>query len=263
MGIEQFSVKTNLPRFKPGTILSVPYLTDAMNVPHGADKATQAIAIEVTDANEGELYAINVEGEIVSYIAESGDTEEDIAVALAEEANGNPLVRGLFTAEASEATGDWFVDFTANKTRGQYEVSIVEGSLDLTQTTEGSEGSRFPVAKALYINVDGLASSEPSTPGTAALWVSELRGVTAFRYVEEQEYRSRADQTTAQRFDTYYVRRGVVGYDTAPNANRGDAVYIETAGDDAGKFFPDDSGTREEVPGMEWDGPNRLAIKLF
>ena len=261
--VEQFKVLKNLPRFKNGTILSLPYLTDAMNAPHGADKSTQVYSGEITDATAGVTYELLVEGESVSYEAEAGDDEEAIATALAAAGNGNPLARGLFTFNAVEDTGDWFVTAEANVPRESYNIEVGSGAIDLTELTAGSEGSRFPVGRAVFLE-NGLAKVEPSTPATGALWVSELRGVSAYRYTEEQEtVGSRLPQSIKQRFDVYYVRRGVIGVDTAPEANAGDPVYIETSGDDAGTFHPDNSASREEVPGMEFDGPNRLAIKLF
>lgn len=259
--IEQIRVRTELPRFKEGTVLSPPYLTDEMNAPHGDGITTQVVSLEVTDSG-AKTYTFAVEGEVVSYAAEAADDAEAIAGALAAAANANPLVRGLVTATAEVDNTDWFVVLTANLSREQFEITTDDADLALTEPTAGSAGDRFPVARAVYIR-NGVASAEPSAPGTAATWASEVAGISTYEYDEEQiTVGSNAAGTTKQRFDVVYVRQGVVGVGTAPAAGHGDAVYIETSGDNAGRFYADNSATREAVTGLTWDGPNRLRLQL-
>lgn len=259
--IEQIRVRTELPRFKEGTVLSPPYLTDEMNAPHGDGITTQVVSLEVTAAS-AKVYSFAVEGEMVSFEAEGADTTQTIAEGLAAAANDNPLVRGLVTAAAEVDGTDWFVVLEANLSREQYQVETADADLALTEPITGSAGDRFPVARAVYIR-DGIASVVPSVPATAALWASEVRGISTYEYDEEQmTVGSNAPGTTKQRFDVMYVRQGVVGVGTAPDAGQGAPVYIETAGDDAGRFFADNSASRQVVPGLTWDGANRLRLQL-
>lgn len=259
--IEQIRVRTELPRFKEGTVLSPPYLTDEMNAPHGDGIATQVVSLEVTDGG-AKTYTFAVEGEVVSFEAVLADDAQAIAEGLVAAANANPLVRGLVTASTDEDAGAWSVVLTANLSREQFEVTTDDADLALTEPTAGSEGDAFPIARAVYIR-EGVASDVPSNPATAGLWASELIGISVYEYDEEQiAIGTNEAATIKQRQDVVYVRQGVVGVGTAPAATQGGAVYIETSGADAGRFYADNSATREAVTGLTWDGPNRLRLQL-
>lgn len=254
--VEQFAVRTNLPPFKAGTILSPPYLTDTMNLPHGAGKAAQEITLEVTGALSA-AYSVQVEGETVTYVPESGDDVADIADGLEALLNGNPLIRGLFSAESD---GTDTVTLTALLTRVEYDVQVVAGAITLVETTAATDGGVFPVAVAVYVE-NGLARQAPSS-GTKQ---NIIRGVSVFQYDEEQpSVASGADMAYPARFDVLYMRRGVVGVDTAPDAVKGGIVYLGVDNADDGKFFATNSADREPLAATqaEWDGPNRLLLKL-
>ena len=254
--VEQYRVRDRLPRFKPGTILSPPYLTDTMNVPHGSGKAAQSIEIEVTAATSDE-YAYTVEGEEIRYVTESGDTVADIADALEALHNANPLTRGLLVAESD---GTDTVTLTALISREEYEVSAVEGAITVTEEVEAADGGPFPVGVAVYVE-GGLARQAPSSGDPEDL----IRGVSVYQYDEEQPaIASKEDMAYPAKFDVLYLRRGVVGVDTAPDADKGGIVYLGVSGGDEGKFFTENAGTREPLAASqaEWDGPNRLMLKL-
>jgi hypothetical protein len=170
MAIEQIQVRTNLPGPKPGSVLSPSYMTDEINLPHGADKAAQVVDITVDAAPvAGSVVSYFIEGELISHTVLSGQDETDVALALEAAHNANPLARGLMTASSATDT----VTLTANVSRESF---AVEGGLQVSvvEATPASLGAAFPVAVAVYQN-NGLATTvRPSGTTTATIVASAL-----------------------------------------------------------------------------------------
>lgn len=264
MAIEQIRVRSNLPGAKPGTVLSPPYLTDEMNVPHGVGRAAQSTTLTLSaDPADGTTYSYLIEGELITHtvgVGDGGAGEEDAAaVALAAVHNANPLARGLMTASAAAGV----VTLTGNVYREAFDVENVSGTVVATAAA-AADGGSFPVAVATYLTADGLATTVKPAGDLGAV----LRGISRYMYDEEQAVKAdRSAMAIPPRRDVVYVRRGVVAVDTAPTAARGGLVYVGTdAGPNAetGKFYAAAGAGRTVLPqtAAEWDGPNRLLLKL-
>jgi hypothetical protein len=170
MAIEQIQVRTNLPGPKPGSVLSPSYMTDEINLPHGADKASQVVEITVDAAPvAGTVVSYVIEGETISYVVGVAEDETDVALALEGLHNANPLARGLMTASSALDV----VTLTANISRESFVVAAGE-QVAVAETTPASLGAAFPVAVAVYAN-NGLATpTKPSGTTSATIIASAL-----------------------------------------------------------------------------------------
>ena len=259
--VHQLRVSENLKTWKPGEILSPPYLTDTGNLSHGVDRAKQQYSVVVPATPDPETtYSYSVEGEEVAYTTSDAPDDEELRDGLLGIHNENPLARGLFEAEES---GTDTILLNGLQTREQFTVEAGEGDLTVTEVEEAFDGGDFEIARAVYYEGNELSADKP-----AGDIEDVLAGIAAYRYDEEKkDIGGRGGDQTLEipaYFDVYYVRRGVVGVQTAPDATKGGVVYVGVDGDDEGQFFAEDSADRTEVPRsvLSWDGPNRLQLKL-
>ena len=255
--MEQTQVNRNLPRFKIGRQLSVPYLTDTAHFKFG-DRVGQVKHVEVPETpEEDDVLSYQVEGELVEYVVQDGDSQADAAEALADAHNGNILARGIYTAEAEADK----VVLTANARYQEYSVEAVEG-VTITEDTAFSDGGTFPVAQAVWIDPDDGVPVKEKPAGDAE---ELLAGISVFTYDEEQDLPpSEADQEFRADDQLLILRRGVAGVATGDEAKQNQTVYVGVDGDDEGKFFTEDGSDREELSRKlaQWEGPNMLMLKL-
>lgn len=174
MAIEQIQVRTNLPGPKPGTVLSPSNLTDEINLAHGAGKAAQVVEITVDTAPApASVVSYIIEGELISHVVGALEDETDVATALAALHNANPLARGLMTASAATDT----VTLTANVSRESFSVDAGE-QVAVVEATAASSGAAFPVARAVYVNSNGLATPLLPSGATSATIVTSALAAT-------------------------------------------------------------------------------------
>jgi len=260
MSIEQRAVLRNLPKGNLGRILSPPYHTEVINMPF-TERTPASFDFTVMEAEAGD-YTIVVDGEAVTYTAESSDSVMDIAEGLVDAINDNFIASASVVAEGNQ--DDTFV-LTGKSKLTTYDVSIQSGDLLLT-TTDGDMGEAFPVAHPVYAD-DGMASLEPPE-GTSH--VDALIGFSAYRYDSEKMTIGGSGLLAGTGLDLFHyapsdilviLRDGRILVDV-PGAKAGMPAYLGVDGDDEHQLFAEDGPDREAVPGLSFDESDELRVKL-
>lgn len=265
VNVEQRRVLTNLPVGIEGRITSPPYLTETANHPTFDGEATQTYSILVSAAGADFAYSYEVAGEPIIYDGLAADTDEDVAVGLADAHNANIIARGAFLADVAESdpgvSGIDTLVLTPLQPFQEVEVTTSDANLTLTEDAAFEPGDSIPVASAVYL-VDGILTLTKPTGNIEDV----LYGAVAYTY-EEGEQQVGGGPIPASvdpRRQAYVMRRGVMIY-TAPDAEPRGVVYVGTGtNDEQGKFFTEAGADRTALPvsAAEWDGPNKLRLKL-
>lgn len=252
--ITQLSVRSNLIAGKVGQLYSTKGPIDTDNLPHGSAAESQEWELEVT-SDADDLYEFTVAGEPVSYAPASGDGVADIAEGLADAANANPIVRGMFEADDD---GTDTVTLSTLLKRVEFDVVVTEGSLDATETEAPSEGGEIAPGVAVFADGSGGVTDEiPSASDVD----DKFEGIAIFVYDEEQNELGGGTSTYPYHQDIYFLRTGPIFVDGGDDASRGDDVYLGVTGDDEGQWFTSNSADREQITDAQWKQANVIELK--
>jgi hypothetical protein len=264
--IHQLTVRDELRKGKPGMLADISQNIDESNLPHNVDKAKEVWYVEVESGDPDTDYEYSVNGEPVKITTDGSVADlEEVAAALRDAHNDNPITRGLAVATISDIdTGSDSVKetvvLTATWPNVDLDVASEDANLTVSENTDAGEVEAIKPGLALY-NDGGQGTLV--NPGSG---LDNMVGITAFTYDEAPDTIGTSEMEYSSPRPVNYIRSGRVYVSGGDDASFGDAVWVGQDADERGEFFTaDNSGnTREQADtgDMRWYDANIIEIRL-
>lgn len=143
--ISQTSVDARRPQWLLGMLIYSALLDSSKTMVNKFPQADQISTYTVTTETDGFQYQLSINGEVVSYTAQVGDTTTDVATGLVAAVNTDPIARGAVTATSAAA----ILTLTGNapgQTFTLVEVSTPsKGTITLVQSAANADPVPFAV----------------------------------------------------------------------------------------------------------------------
>lgn len=250
--ISQMKVRDNLLDGRVGQLYSGSGPYDEQNYPHASDAATQVYDVTVDTAADETDYEFLVAGEPVEYTSDADATLVEIAEGLADAANDNPIVRGMFTAEDD---GTDTVTLTANASRIDVDVESDDGNLTVSEETAPDDGGEIDPGLAMID--DGQGGVRLAEDGDTD---DDFVGVSLLSEGEEAPL-DEGPASYPYHQDVRVGRTARVFVEGGDDATRGDTVYFGTASGEEGQFFNSSGTGRVEVTDASWHKANVIELR--
>jgi hypothetical protein len=120
--------------------------------PNVSGQQRQTDTISITSSNDGDVYEYSIDGETISYEAGSGESNSDVASAIASKHNANGYVRGIVSAVANGSD----VELTGNNPGIGYEFKVVTGThFTYNDGQDAQAAQKLEEGKAVILDSNG------------------------------------------------------------------------------------------------------------